>query len=96
MKPGQRYYKCNAHNHNLQLGETAVECPNNVSVLNSRDITTTYHCRTKRTVFLHRAKYVPPCLVFLNKNEQYNNSTHNNSSNKIRTAQKLKLASRFR
>lgn len=101
MKPGQRYYRCGtSSNPAAALAYTSgFTCPNNVSDLNSNSLTTTYHCRTKRTEFLHRPKYIPNCIGFFDKNKQLNNTTvdrNSNNSYKYRTAQKLKLGTRFR
>lgn len=100
MKPGQRYYKCGSSSDPAAVNTypQGVSCPNNVSDLNSNSITTTYHCRTKRAIFIHRPKYIPNCNAYFDKNKQLNNSNveRNNSSCRMRTAQKLKLGTRFR
>ncbi len=68
--PGQRYYRCSGNsNPARELSYAgAFTCPNNVSVTNTESITTTYHCRTKRSRFDHKPKYVPTCLAYFDKN----------------------------
>lgn len=98
LHPGQRYYRC-AGNSNLALKISyagGFSCPNNVSVTNSESITTTYHCRTKRSRFIHRPKYVPPCLAYFDKNKENNSNAVVNTSNRVRTAQRLKIGTRMR
>ena len=101
LHPGQRYYRCSGNsNQALELSYSGgFSCPNNVSVTNSESITTTYHCRTKRSQFDHKPKYVPECLGYFNKDKQYNNSTvdrNSNTSCRMRTAQRLKVGTRMR
>ncbi len=99
--PGQRYYRCigNSSPASELSYSGAFSCPNNVSVTNSESITTTYHCRTRRSQFNHKPKYSPPCLAFFDKNKQYTNSTverNSNASCRMRTAQRLKVGTRMR
>ena len=97
--PGQRYYRCSGNsNPSRELSYAGgFTCPNNVSVTNTESITTTYHCRTKRSRFDHKPKYVPQCLTYFDKEKQYNNSTvERNTSCRMRTAQRLKIGSRMR
>ncbi len=101
LHPGQRYYRCSGNSSAAsELSYAgAFSCPNNVSVNNSESITTTYHCRTKRTVFFHQPKYVPQCFGYFDKNKQLNNGNvdrNSNSSCRMRTAQKLKIGTRLR
>lgn len=96
--PGQRYYRC-AGNSNPALELTnagGFSCPNNVSVTNTESNTTTHHCRTKRSRFIHRPKYVPPCLAYFDKNKENNNNAVANTSYRVRTAQRLKIGTRMR
>lgn len=101
LHPGQRYYRCSGNaTPALEISYAGgFSCPNNVSVTNSESITTTYHCRTKRSVFFHQPKYVPPCFGYFDKNKQFNNATvdrNSNTSCRMRTAQKLKIGTRLR
>ncbi len=101
LHPGQRYYRCAGNSTPaLELSYSGgFSCPNNVAVNNSESITTTYHCRTKRSTFNHQPKYVPTCLAYFDKDKQHNGSTidrNSNKSNKMRTAQRLKIGTRMR
>ena len=98
LHPGQRYYRCSG-NSTPALGLSyagGFSCPNNVSVNNSESITTTYHCRTKRSTFNHQPKYVPTCLAYFDKNKENNTNAVVNTSHRVRTAQRLKIGTRMR
>ncbi len=96
--PGQRYYRCAGNSTPAaELSYAgAFSCPNNVSVTNTESITTTYHCRTRRSRFNHQPKYVPQCLLYFDKNKENNSNAVSNTSNRVRTAQRLKIGTRMR
>lgn len=99
--PAQRYYRCSGNSSPAaELSYSgAFSCPNNVSVTNTESITTTYHCRTRRTRFNHQPKYYPACFGYFDKNKQYNNAMvdrNSNTSYRVRTAQRLKIGTRMR